>query len=266
MAQQGGGSIAIRLEGSDEVYWAQPRPEDQGRLAELLREGSANASLAEDDLQGHIQSADVTFDVEGHAMTLRLPSAADAAELRRRLAMGAVAVTLVAAGGIAALQGMEGQLGVGTAGPAAAPAPIVQSGFQNPASDVGIMDQAAQGAALQQAATGSQAGFQNPASDVGLMDQAAQGSAQQQAVPQAGDVTAPIAQPGTHRTISDPYNVDLGTSNAAAPAAQSGYQDVASDVGIMDQSATGAAQQAAGGSADDEDSGIPKAGQQPELR
>lgn len=146
MAQQQSGSLGIRLEGSDETFWAQPRPEDQERIKELLRGGSATVSLVGDaqDLEGHAQSAEVTLDVEGHALTLRLPSPADAAELRRRLAVGAVAATIVVAGAAAALQGASNASSVQAP---AGPAPMVQPRFADEASDIGIVDQSAQQAA-----------------------------------------------------------------------------------------------------------------------
>src|SRR5918998_1734296 len=125
MAQQAPASIAIRLEGADELFWAQPRPEDQERLAELLRGGTVEARLADGDVEGHVQSAELTFDVEGHALTLRLPSAADAAEIRRRLALGAVAATLVVAGSVAALQNAQPMsVDAPAPGPAAPAAPF----------------------------------------------------------------------------------------------------------------------------------------------
>jgi hypothetical protein len=48
-------------------------------------------------------SGDVAVDVEGHAMVLRLPHAADAAALRRALAAGAITATILGAGALAAL-------------------------------------------------------------------------------------------------------------------------------------------------------------------
>lgn len=147
MAQQTAGwMIGLQLEGADETYWTQPGPEDDERLRELLRRGSAVVRLADEDsdLEGHAQSADVTLDVEGHAVTIRLPSPADAAAMRRRLAMGALTATIVAAGAAAALQN-AGSTAPAVDPPAAPAAPLVQSGLQNPASDVGLMDQAHSG-------------------------------------------------------------------------------------------------------------------------
>lgn len=209
MAEQQAGLLAIRLEGSDETFWAQPRPEDQERIKELLRSGSASVTLNDEaDVEGHGESAELTLDVEGHALTLRLPSPADAAELRRRLALGAVAATIVVAGAAAAIQGVGNAPSIELPGAPVAPA-------------------------------------------------------------------APLTQSESHRTINDPYMVDMADNagsqsnvqNVAAPQAQPRFVDQASDVGVADRSAQSAAEQfAGGGAADDQDGGIPKAGEGPELR
>src|SRR3990172_7270021 len=79
--------------------------EDQSQLAELFGERpQIQLRETEGDLEGHAISAEVLVEVEGHAMTLRLPNAADAAALRRALAVGAVTATLVGAGLIASLK------------------------------------------------------------------------------------------------------------------------------------------------------------------
>jgi hypothetical protein len=84
---------------------AQPRPEDEQRLAEVLGDRSTiELASGGDDLEGHAISGDVLVDVEGHAISIRLPNAGDAAALRRALAVGAVTATIVGAGAIAALQ------------------------------------------------------------------------------------------------------------------------------------------------------------------
>ena len=65
------------------------------------------------DTAGHGESTDVLVDVEGHAMTLHLPTTADAAALRRALVAGAVTATIVAAGAVAAMQTPPPQAGTG---------------------------------------------------------------------------------------------------------------------------------------------------------
>lgn len=87
---------------------AQPRPEDQATLDELLRRGeSFKLNQPEGDTEGHVLAADEIYvDVEGHAMTLRLPHAADAAALKRALAVGALTAT-VGIGGFVAGQAVS---------------------------------------------------------------------------------------------------------------------------------------------------------------
>jgi hypothetical protein len=85
---------------------AQPRPEDQSTLDELLQRG-ANVTLTQPDgdTEGHALVGDeVDVDVEGHAMTLRLPTTADAAALRRALAIGALTATVAIGGFVAGTQ------------------------------------------------------------------------------------------------------------------------------------------------------------------
>jgi hypothetical protein len=103
---------------------AQPRPEDQASLDELLRRGeSFQLNLPEGDTEGHALAADEIFvDVEGHAMTLRLPHAADAAALKRALAVGALTAT-VGIGGFVA-----GTVVSQSADPLTAPAATTVSG------------------------------------------------------------------------------------------------------------------------------------------
>lgn len=105
MSQQATGWIGLQIEGTNETFWALPAPDDERRLAEILRKGTTTVSIAQtgDDVEGHAESGDVTLDVEGHALTLRLRSPADAAVLRRRLAVGALTATLIVAGAAAAL-------------------------------------------------------------------------------------------------------------------------------------------------------------------
>jgi len=96
--------LAITLADGQTVY-AEPGPEDQGWLAGRGRDDvSLELAGGDGDVEGHGLGADIVVDVEGHAMTLRLPNAADAAALRRALALGAVTATLVGAGAVASLQ------------------------------------------------------------------------------------------------------------------------------------------------------------------
>src|SRR5262245_32336510 len=132
--------LAIAL-GDGQTLQAQPRPEDERRLAEVLGDRSAIefASNDADDIEGHAISGDVTVDVEGHAITIRLPNGGDAAALRRALAVGAVTATIVGAGAIAAWQP-----------PVAAPTTTVQAPAaghvrQVPALAVGGQDAELQG-------------------------------------------------------------------------------------------------------------------------
>jgi hypothetical protein len=125
MSQEFGGALAITLNDGRTIV-ATPRPEDQGRIAELadgpfaIRPDSSGS-----DTSGHAISDELTVDVEGHAMTLRLPTPADAEALRKALAVGVVTATIVAAGAIAAMQGSPATTGTTTqtvSRPAPAPA------------------------------------------------------------------------------------------------------------------------------------------------
>jgi hypothetical protein len=92
--------LAIQIDGR--TIFAQPRPEDAGRLAELYSEGQTlQIEPSSLDTEGHGLSSEIAVDVEGHAITLRLPNTDDAAALRRALAVGALAAT-IAIGGVTA--------------------------------------------------------------------------------------------------------------------------------------------------------------------
>jgi hypothetical protein len=113
-------SIAIPLSDGRTVI-AAPRPEDKDRL-ELMGQQTLTIGPSVDyDTAGHGFGSDVMVDVEGHAMTLRLPTPADAEALRRALAAGAITATIVAAGVIASMQGNTGA----PAAPAAGADPAV---------------------------------------------------------------------------------------------------------------------------------------------
>ena len=104
-----GSSLTIEIVLADgRTMLATPLPEDQ----ELLQSwGDRDVTLTdnadESDTSGHkiAATSDITLDVEGHAMTLRLPNTTDVDTLKKALAVGAVSATIVAAGAIAAMQG-----------------------------------------------------------------------------------------------------------------------------------------------------------------
>ena len=96
--------FAISIGDSQTIY-ATPGPQDQDQLTELFGNSpTVEVRAAEGDTEGHGLSADITVDVEGHAIALRLPTPADAEALRKALMVGAVTATLVGAGFIASLQ------------------------------------------------------------------------------------------------------------------------------------------------------------------
>lgn len=136
---QQGTAVALRLAGIEEVVWAQPRPEDEQQLAELLEGGPIAVALAEsdDDTHGHTLSNEIILDVEGHAIALRLPSTADAAALRRGFAAGVVTASLVIGGAAAAIAGADAMSQAATepaAPPAVAPAPADTTDVYRPRS------------------------------------------------------------------------------------------------------------------------------------
>ena len=96
--------LEIRLDDGRAIV-ARPRPEDQNFLRQAGREAKLELVESEYDTAAHGLTADLTIDVEGHAMTLRLPTPADAETLRRMLMVSAITATIVAAGAIASLQG-----------------------------------------------------------------------------------------------------------------------------------------------------------------
>jgi hypothetical protein len=114
----------IRIEFDGRTIVARPRPEDQATLEELLNRGeNATLRLSTADTEGHVFAADeLGVDVEGHAMTLRLPNAGDAAALRRALAISALTAS-VAVGGFAAGNALQSQ---SHAAPITAPAVSTQ--------------------------------------------------------------------------------------------------------------------------------------------
>jgi hypothetical protein len=92
----------------------------------------------ENDVEGHSQGDGtvtllISDDVEGHAFTLRLPSAEAARDLQTKLLATGALVGVVVVG--ATVAQVAPDLSIGT-GPAAAPAPITRS----VTDDVGLMD------------------------------------------------------------------------------------------------------------------------------
>jgi hypothetical protein len=103
MMEQFDRALEIRLEDGRTIV-ARPAPEDQDKLAQIGSVARVAIGDSDFDTEGHAISPDVIIDVEGHAMTLRLPTAADAATLRKALVAGALTATVVTAGAIASLQ------------------------------------------------------------------------------------------------------------------------------------------------------------------
>lgn len=107
MAQE----LALAIELADgRTIVGQPGPEDQDRLANATS-GPLTIQLGDSgsDTEGHQASNELLLDVEGHAMTLRLPTSADAATIRSALVAGTLTATVVAAAAFAALQGQANQ-------------------------------------------------------------------------------------------------------------------------------------------------------------
>jgi len=124
-------TLEIQLEDGRTIV-ATPRPEDQDLLRGWQDRDIAVTDRYDDaDTSGHEFAAtpDITLDVEGHAMTLRLPSSVDVETLKKALALGAVSATIVAAGAVAALQNPASDAAV----PIAPAAPITA-----PAQDINV--------------------------------------------------------------------------------------------------------------------------------
>ena len=124
-------TVEIQLEDGRMIV-ATPRPEDQDLLRAWQDQNVSLTDSSDDsDTSGHKigGTPDITLDVEGHAMTLRLPNSVDVETLKKALAVGAVSATIVAAGAVAALQNPASD----TAVPIAPAAPITA-----PAQDVGV--------------------------------------------------------------------------------------------------------------------------------
>jgi hypothetical protein len=98
---------------------AAPANEDAARILDALRQGDSGVRLRlgeDDDVTGHLMADPaivrvvIEDDTEGHTLDLRLPSAADAEEFRRRLLLAGVltAALVLGAGGVALAAGQDG--------------------------------------------------------------------------------------------------------------------------------------------------------------
>ncbi len=116
-------TLTFEIEGRTIV--ALPRPEDQGQLEGLAIDGSSlSVSQSTVDTEGHSLNDEIAVDVEGHAMTLRLPNSGDAVAVRRALAAGALTASFVIGVGVAST---FNQMDAPAAAiPAAAPVPVTQ--------------------------------------------------------------------------------------------------------------------------------------------
>jgi hypothetical protein len=142
MSEERDRALAIQLD-DGRVVVATPKPEDQDRLAKLDKDIVFLTAAGNYDTSGHGYGDLVELDVEGHAITLRLPTPADAEAVRKALALGAVTATIVAAGAIAALQGPQvPPQAVPQAAPAAPAVDIAPSRATQAEQDrdLGIMD------------------------------------------------------------------------------------------------------------------------------
>ena len=125
MGERTSASVALQIQGSDQVILAQPEPKDEGRLRDLLGAGAKSVVLNHSyDTEGHAAADTIVLDVEGHAVALRLPNTADAAAVRRAFAMGVVTASLVIGGAAAAAAGADA---LASAQQAQAPAPAADA-------------------------------------------------------------------------------------------------------------------------------------------
>lgn len=185
----------LRINVNGRTIVAQPRPEDQGRLAQLLGDAeSITIQQFDGDTEGHLLADEITVDVEGHAMTLRLPNAGDAAALRRILAVGTLTATIAIGGVFAASMSPAAEAPLTTPGAGqAVRVPVAEHARIQVADDVGMADSASQLAAEEFAASraviGTTGAVTAPAKpttgsgqadfDVGLADGASQAAAEQ---------------------------------------------------------------------------------------
>jgi hypothetical protein len=177
--------LRINFEGRTIV--ALPRPEDQGRLQELAGDSATITIQQSDrDTEGHLLGDEIAIDVEGHAMTLRLPNAGDAAAIRRVLAVGALTATVAVAGVFAASTVQPQTQPVPISVPRAPAAPHAAPISVN--ADFGLADSASQAASDEFAASHAApitapvtitTGGDSPDQDVNLTLRGRQGAANQ---------------------------------------------------------------------------------------
>ena len=131
MGERMSAALALHIGQGQETIWATVEPGDEDRLKKLIGERQVNVSLDESaDTEGHAASDELFLDVEGHAVAVRLPTAADAAAVRRAFALGVVTASLVVGAAAAAVAGANM---IGAQPAEAPPAPAVQA--DAPSSD-----------------------------------------------------------------------------------------------------------------------------------
>ena len=196
MSQELERALAIQLD-DGRVVVATPKPEDQESLAKLDKEIVFLTAAGDYDTFGHGYGDLVELDVEGHAITLRLPTPQDAEAIRKALAVGALTATIVAAGAIAALQGpATAPQAVPQAAPVpAAPARATQAEQDR---DLGIMD------------------LQNPAAPVAPSRASQAEQDRDLGIQDLSVPAAPVAPSGATQAEQDR---DLGIQDLQAPAA-----------------------------------------------
>lgn len=115
-----GSATELLIQFNNRTIVAHPLPQDDDQLAGLMAAGRDSLSIQASDLdtEGHATLNEIAVDVEGHSITLRLPSTEDAAALRRALAVAAVSATIVVVGAAASLQGGAREAPAAPAAPA----------------------------------------------------------------------------------------------------------------------------------------------------
>jgi len=100
--------LVITLHDGQTVH-AELSPEDERRLTEQFGDGSTfQITSADDDLEGHAFAGQILVNVLDHSIPVRLPNAADAANLQRSLVIGALTATIV---GVVAMTAVPDSIG-----------------------------------------------------------------------------------------------------------------------------------------------------------